>query len=59
MADDINPREPVGCRWIEADLREDWSYCQQPQKRGSSFCPEHHDRAYYDPRKRDETRQEA
>ncbi len=59
MAAVSDPREPIGCRWIEADLSKDWGYCQRPQRRRSSFCPEHHQRAYFDPRKREEARQEA
>ena len=46
MADNVDKREPRGCRWIEEDLSEDWGYCQKPQRRKSAFCEEHHARCY-------------
>lgn len=37
-----DPHEPVGCRYISGDPKGVWSYCQEPQKPGSSMCPRHH-----------------
>jgi len=38
----LDPRDPVGCRYIAGDPKGEWSYCNAPQKPGSSYCPEHH-----------------
>jgi len=35
-------REPRGCRFITGHVGEEWRYCQADQKRGSSFCADHH-----------------
>lgn len=41
--DDPN-HEPRGCRYIFGGVGEPegWAYCQEPQKQGSSYCPEHY-----------------
>lgn len=46
-----NPRDPVGCRFIEAELEDNWSYCQAEQQRGSSYCTHHHARVWVSPAK--------
>lgn len=38
----VDPHDPVGCRWITGDLRQTWSFCQAPQREGSSYCEHHH-----------------
>ena len=44
---DLGPKEPTGCRYIHGDPKtEDWLYCQDQQKRGSSFCEDHHTACY-------------
>jgi hypothetical protein len=44
------PREPVGCRWIDGDVRSGaWGYCQAPQRPGSSYCGHHHGVAWVPP----------
>ncbi|WP_282609396.1 hypothetical protein [Pelagibius sp. Alg239-R121] len=59
MNNPTDPHEPTGCRWIDGHPGQGhWRYCQQPQQRKSAFCPEHHRRAYFDPRKREEASQE-
>jgi hypothetical protein len=49
---EIDPKEPIGCRWIEGDTGPGghWRYCQAKQQEGSAYCPEHHTRVYV-PRK--------
>lgn len=42
----IDPHEPVGCRWIDGDTRGAWSFCQDTQRDGSSYCEMHHGKAY-------------
>jgi len=42
----IDPHEPTGCRWIEDDPRGIWSFCQDAQRAGSSYCEYHHRKAY-------------
>lgn len=60
MNNPTDPQEATGCRWIFGHPGQGhWRYCQLPQKRGSSFCERHHDRVYFDPRKRDGEQQEA
>ncbi len=39
--------EHLGCRWIEGDPRAQHPYCGAATKEGSSYCTEHHARAYY------------
>ena len=38
--------ERYTCRWIEDDPLADRPYCGAPSKPGSSYCEEHHGRAY-------------
>jgi hypothetical protein len=38
------------CHWPEGD-KPPYTYCGRPTCDGSSFCPEHYDRAYTKPRK--------
>lgn len=38
----IDPHEATGCRYIHGDPRATWSFCQEPQKAESSYCPTHH-----------------
>jgi len=40
--------EYLGCRWIEKNPRADAPYCGGETKAGSSYCEEHHARAYSD-----------
>ena len=35
------------CRWIEDDPYAQHPYCGAATKRGSSYCAEHHARAYF------------
>lgn len=45
----LGKREPKGCRWvIDCGPQErPWgAFCQVRQQEGSSFCPEHHAKAY-------------
>ncbi len=39
--------EHLGCRWIEDDPRAQHPYCGAATKQGSSYCAEHHARAYF------------
>ena len=39
--------EHLGCRWIEGDPRAQHTYCGADTKQGSSYCAEHHARAYF------------
>ncbi len=39
--------EHLGCRWIEGDPRAQHPYCGAATKEGSSYCTEHHARAYH------------
>ncbi len=39
--------EHLGCRWIEDDPRAQHPYCGAATKEGSSYCAEHHARAYF------------
>lgn len=39
--------EHLGCRWIEGDPRAQHPYCGAATKEGSSYCAEHHARAYF------------
>ncbi len=39
--------EHLGCRWIEGDPRAQHPHCGAATKQGSSYCAEHHARAYY------------
>ncbi len=39
--------EHLGCRWIEDDPYAQHPYCGAATKRGSSYCAEHHARAYF------------
>jgi hypothetical protein len=42
-----HPQEPSGCRWIDGEVPGlDWRYCQHPVQAGSSYCCDHHKRAY-------------
>ncbi len=38
--------EHLGCRWIEDDPCAQHPYCGAAIKQGSSYCAEHHARAY-------------
>ncbi len=38
--------EHRGCRWIEGDPRAQHTYCGAETNQGSSYCTEHHARAY-------------
>ncbi len=38
--------EHLGCRWIEGDSRAQHTYCGAATNEGSSYCAEHHARAY-------------
>ncbi len=38
--------EHLACRWIEGDPRAQHTYCGAETKQGSSYCAEHHARAY-------------
>jgi hypothetical protein len=38
-------RDPVGCRWIDGDVRKGWRYCQGEIAKGA-YCAHHHGRAY-------------
>jgi hypothetical protein len=42
LLDRLDPRDPVGCRYIAGDPKGAWSYCNRPQKPGSAYCAEHH-----------------
>lgn len=45
LSDD--PQEPVGCRYIDGDVKSrDWGYCQRPQREGSPYCAQHHRRCH-------------
>ncbi len=39
--------EHLGCRWIEGDPRAHHPYCGAATKEVSSYCAEHHARAYF------------
>lgn len=41
-----DPHDPVGCRYIEGDPHGVWSYCQETQREGSSYCERHHARCF-------------
>lgn len=45
---DLGPHDPVGCRWIDGDPREDWEFCQRRKRRGS-YCEYHHRKAHKTP----------
>ena len=38
--------EHLSCRWIKGDPRAQHTYCGSETKQGSSYCAEHHARAY-------------
>ena len=38
--------EHLGCRWIEGDPRVQHPHCGADTKQDSSYCAEHHARAY-------------
>lgn len=38
--------ERPGCRWIEDNPRAEKPFCGAETKAGSSYCEEHHARAY-------------
>jgi len=42
--DDLDPHEPMGCRFIIGDPGpfSEWTYCQAPQAEGSPYCAAHH-----------------
>jgi len=40
--DILNPDQPIGCRYIEGDPKQNWSYCNAKQQQGSPYCPTHH-----------------
>lgn len=42
ILDRLDPQDPTGCRYIAGDTRGEWSYCNQPQRKGSPYCAEHH-----------------
>ncbi len=39
--------EHLDCRWIEGDPCAQHPYCGAATKQGSSYCAEHHARAYF------------
>ncbi len=39
--------EHLACRWIEGDPHAQHTYCGAETKQGSSYCAEHHARAYF------------
>lgn len=38
----LDPRAPLGCRYIDGDPKREWSYCNRPQRPGSAYCEHHH-----------------
>jgi hypothetical protein len=38
--------EHLSCRWIDGDPRVQHTYCGAETQQGSSYCAEHHARAY-------------
>ena len=42
----LQQNEHLGCRWIEGDPRAQHPYCGAATKEGSSYCAEHHARAF-------------
>lgn len=43
----VDPHEPVGCRWIDGDVKAGaWRFCQAEREAGSSYCPAHRARAH-------------